>query len=322
MAWVDAKATIGLSCCRGLGKARHIQTVEVWIQCFSERGECELRKFGGESNPSDMLPKLGYHDALTRQCKRLGCHLAQSVGDQYRVATEQGCPHVQLVQHISLVRSCIALSCYERYTSTGHAAAGADFEEPLRPGLERPVRPRCCAGHAVFVRRARTQEAFHGRSILQLCVGFVAGAHACVSSFMSHFFCAFVHLNHDCVYVGGGECICVARRVASGAQHAAIVHTEVLLQPPHGDSDDRRCRPHGPRRLRSGCGSPLVAHAREGRQLIRLPMARRRLVRSAAGRTARGVCMLALPQAMCGTTRSRWCGCAPHGGESRPFRGR
>lgn len=56
-AHIDAQATIGLSHRAGLGKARHMESPELWIQDAVERREFELIKAGGESNPAAVLAK-------------------------------------------------------------------------------------------------------------------------------------------------------------------------------------------------------------------------------------------------------------------------
>lgn len=57
VSWVDAQAKIGLRCRSGLRRARHIETVELSIRLFLERGECELKKVVGDSNPAGMIVK-------------------------------------------------------------------------------------------------------------------------------------------------------------------------------------------------------------------------------------------------------------------------
>lgn len=95
MALADARATIDLNFKSGLGGARHIETVELWIQYCSECGECEHRKIGGDSKPADVLTKPMFRGILMRHVGRLGCHLVQSV------VTQDGGGHV--AQHRSRV---------------------------------------------------------------------------------------------------------------------------------------------------------------------------------------------------------------------------
>ena len=72
-AYVDAQATIGLSHRAGLGKARHIETAELWIQDALERREFELLKIPGEQNPADILTKPVPRDTMDRHLWTLGC---------------------------------------------------------------------------------------------------------------------------------------------------------------------------------------------------------------------------------------------------------
>lgn len=57
VAWVGAQATIGVGFKSVLGKARHIDTAEVWIQFFLDCGERELRKDERDNNPADMMTR-------------------------------------------------------------------------------------------------------------------------------------------------------------------------------------------------------------------------------------------------------------------------
>lgn len=47
LAFVDDHARIGISCRAGLGKARHIDTVELWIKGTPQSREFELAKLRG-----------------------------------------------------------------------------------------------------------------------------------------------------------------------------------------------------------------------------------------------------------------------------------
>lgn len=81
VAWGDAKATVGLCFRRGLGRARHIETVELWIHYVFGRGECELGKVNGERKLADLLTKPGSRDVLARHLERLGWQPVQPGND-------------------------------------------------------------------------------------------------------------------------------------------------------------------------------------------------------------------------------------------------
>ena len=61
----DATAAIGIARRRGLGKLRHLDCEDLWIQSKVRAKEVELLKVLGAENPADILTK--YIDARTLQ---------------------------------------------------------------------------------------------------------------------------------------------------------------------------------------------------------------------------------------------------------------
>ena len=55
--WTDASAAIGICKRRGLGKIRHLETADLWIQDKVKTTEIHLGKVDGKLNPADMLTK-------------------------------------------------------------------------------------------------------------------------------------------------------------------------------------------------------------------------------------------------------------------------
>ena len=55
--YTDSSAAKGISSRRGLGKVRHIELNELWLQDQVARGRIAVRKMGGEDNFSDSLTK-------------------------------------------------------------------------------------------------------------------------------------------------------------------------------------------------------------------------------------------------------------------------
>ena len=53
----DSSAAKGIASRRGLGKVRHIELAELWVQDQVERGRIQIRKIGGKTNVADMLTK-------------------------------------------------------------------------------------------------------------------------------------------------------------------------------------------------------------------------------------------------------------------------
>ncbi len=53
----DASAAKGIASRRGLGKVRHIEVHQLWVQDKVASGEIEVRKVDGKANIADMLTK-------------------------------------------------------------------------------------------------------------------------------------------------------------------------------------------------------------------------------------------------------------------------
>ena len=53
----DASAAIGIACRRGLGKVRHIELDQLWLQNQVARGRIQVHKVPGEENIADSLTK-------------------------------------------------------------------------------------------------------------------------------------------------------------------------------------------------------------------------------------------------------------------------
>ena len=54
-AYVDASAAVGIACRRGLGKVRHIELDQLWLQDQVARGRVRVFKVPGEKNLADSL---------------------------------------------------------------------------------------------------------------------------------------------------------------------------------------------------------------------------------------------------------------------------
>ena len=76
----DASAAKGIASRRGIGKIRHIEVNQLWIQDRVARGEIELSKVPGKTNIADALTKyvecegIQYHMANTNQTVMSGRH--------------------------------------------------------------------------------------------------------------------------------------------------------------------------------------------------------------------------------------------------------
>ena len=76
----DASAAKGIASRRGLGKVRHIEVHQLWVQDKVASGEIEVRKVDGKGNLADMLTKhvsnedIRAHMFNTRQMYAEGRH--------------------------------------------------------------------------------------------------------------------------------------------------------------------------------------------------------------------------------------------------------
>ena len=62
-AYVDASAAVGIACRRGLGKVRHIELDQLWLQDQVARGRVRVFKVPGEENVADSVTK---HSTIER----------------------------------------------------------------------------------------------------------------------------------------------------------------------------------------------------------------------------------------------------------------
>ena len=76
----DSSAAKGMASRRGLGKVRHVEVNQLWVQEKVGSGEVELRKVEGSKNIADALTKhvdgdsLCNHMRSTGQTKEAGRH--------------------------------------------------------------------------------------------------------------------------------------------------------------------------------------------------------------------------------------------------------
>ena len=60
----DAIAAIAISNRRGLGKVRHIEVCQLWLQGKVRRGDIKVVKVGTNENVADALTKYGSQDGM------------------------------------------------------------------------------------------------------------------------------------------------------------------------------------------------------------------------------------------------------------------
>ena len=70
----DASAAIVIASRRGLGRVRHIEVAQLWIQEKTANGMLKLVKVPGQANLADALTKFVSADILTYHCKHTMQH--------------------------------------------------------------------------------------------------------------------------------------------------------------------------------------------------------------------------------------------------------
>ena len=76
----DASAAIAIAIRRGLGKVRHIEVCQLWLQEKVRRGDIRVVKVGTHENAADALTKyvsrsvMNMHLEVTGQAPRSGRH--------------------------------------------------------------------------------------------------------------------------------------------------------------------------------------------------------------------------------------------------------
>ena len=70
----DASAAIGIASRRGLGRVRHIEVAQLWIQEKVAKGVISLVKVPGQANLADALTKHVTADILNYHCEHTMQH--------------------------------------------------------------------------------------------------------------------------------------------------------------------------------------------------------------------------------------------------------
>ena len=72
----DSSAAKGMASRKGLGKVRHVEVNQLWVQQKVGTGEIELRKVEGANNLADALTKHVEHDGISKHLKGTSQYLA------------------------------------------------------------------------------------------------------------------------------------------------------------------------------------------------------------------------------------------------------
>ena len=68
----DATAAIGIARSRGMGKIRHLDCTDLWVQEVVRTGRAELLKVPGADNPADVLTKYVEKPLMTKMLDKMG----------------------------------------------------------------------------------------------------------------------------------------------------------------------------------------------------------------------------------------------------------
>ena len=72
----DSAAAKSYASQRGLGRMRHIEVKDLWLQEATCRGRLKLRKVEGRNNPADICPKFLSRKELEDGCARLNVEVS------------------------------------------------------------------------------------------------------------------------------------------------------------------------------------------------------------------------------------------------------
>ena len=76
--WSDAMAAIGIARRKGLGKIRHLDVTDLWIQDKIRSGQIKLDKIASQENPADVLTKFIDRATMVKALSKL--HLVPTDG--------------------------------------------------------------------------------------------------------------------------------------------------------------------------------------------------------------------------------------------------
>ena len=69
---IDAKATVGIVSRQGLGKMKHVDVHDLWIQEAVKRGKLEIKKIPRAINTADLLASPSKWEDIDKFMKELG----------------------------------------------------------------------------------------------------------------------------------------------------------------------------------------------------------------------------------------------------------
>ena len=73
----DACAAIGMARRRGLGRVRHLDVEDLWIQATVRESHVDLLKVAGSENPADILTKYVSADLMNKMLLKLNLNFME-----------------------------------------------------------------------------------------------------------------------------------------------------------------------------------------------------------------------------------------------------
>ena len=70
--WTDSSAAKSFVNRRGLGKMRHLEIRDLWLQEEVDKGRLEVSKVRGDQNPADLMTKVLNVDEVVERLKWMG----------------------------------------------------------------------------------------------------------------------------------------------------------------------------------------------------------------------------------------------------------
>jgi len=71
--WIDAKAALGIIGRQGLGKVRHIEVQDLWLQEKVKSKAIVMEKVASKENIADLMTKPLTAEEINEHVIRLGC---------------------------------------------------------------------------------------------------------------------------------------------------------------------------------------------------------------------------------------------------------
>ena len=84
----DSSSAKAFVCTRGLGRMRHLEVKDLWMQELVRNGRLKVTKIRGDKNPSNILTKFLDRAALLREAALGGFRVVPTVVDD---RAEGGC---------------------------------------------------------------------------------------------------------------------------------------------------------------------------------------------------------------------------------------